>query len=602
MPAPRCPAPLLPLLLAFAAALPLPAVETLPPEQVEPGMLGTWRTVVRGDGVEEFEMEVLAVFENFFAPGRTIILCQALDAQNRLTGPVAGMSGSPAYINGKLIGAYAYGWMWAKDQALIGITPIGEMLEVLDKPDLAPSWQRAGTLPYRPALGAPQVASGGAALPAADDPAAMAALLQPVPTPLMASGFSPAVVEAFRDDFAEMGLELVSGPSALAYTAGSRQLPADGSNIEAGSPLAAVLMQGDLTVSATGTATWREGDTILGWGHPFIGAGAPLLPMSGARTTIVVQSYPKSYKMSELGPVVGAITQDRLTAIRAEVGREAPVTPMRVTVRGPEGQPEHVYEVQLARHPGLTPRLAAMGLMQMLSETLENAEKETFRLRLRIEAKDTEPVELTEVASGPGAAFAAASALAEPLGVLWENPYAVIESTAIEVEVERVRGWELNNLQAVRITGGQARPGGELEIELRLWNYHEEMLTRTLTVPLPESLRAGERIALTVADAAHAVELRGQKLESATRLDDLLDNLRARRSSGQLYVFLLRTEAGLRVEGSNLPALPPSLRGSYDSGSHHLVKEPLGYHILSEQAIDLPGTFEGHYTVPLLVQ
>ncbi|HEV2320167.1 MAG TPA: hypothetical protein VGV18_10485, partial [Verrucomicrobiae bacterium] len=294
----------------------------MPLADIKPGMKGEWHTVVSGTRIDSFPMQVVGVANNFIGPGRPVIICEGLDATNKLTGPVAGMSGSPVYVDGKLLGAYAYGFVFPHDQDLFGVTPIEEMLEVEKYPPAANPWGN-GLMAGAAAPGNPQWLAApvaGANVPPLTE---MQSVFKPLPTPLFVSGISQRTLQMFGPELNKLGLQLMQAPSGSAD-------PVANTNLEPGAAVSGVLMSGDFDFAGTGTVTWRDGNRILAFGHPFMQSGPTEMPMATAEILTVVSSIEESFKLLNVGQVVGTIYQDRLTGIAGEVGRMPRTTHVQI--------------------------------------------------------------------------------------------------------------------------------------------------------------------------------------------------------------------------------------------------------------------------------
>jgi len=384
------------LALLYPAAAPA-ADDTpiMPLSEIKPGMLGEWHTTVSGSRVDSFPMQVVGIAENFIGPQRPVIVCQALDATNRLTGPVAGMSGSPVFIDGKLIGAYAYGFLWPKDQALFGVTPVEFMLEVeTNYPPAAPSPGTNGLA--RPESGAaPQWLAAPAAGANLPSPALLQSAMRPLPTPLFVSGVSERTLQKFSARLTALGLDVMQAPSGRA----SHDIDNDP---KPGQPLAGVLMSGDFDIAGTGTVTWRKGNRILAFGHPLLQNGPEEVPMASAEILTVVQSVQRSFKLSNTGPIIGTIYQDRLTAIAGEIGRKPNTTHFEMQLEAPGGKQRH-FQGEMFQNQTLTPTISAIALLESIYDTEELEEQQTMFVDTTMEIDGHKPVRLSEAASGEDA-------------------------------------------------------------------------------------------------------------------------------------------------------------------------------------------------------
>ena len=569
----------------------------MPLSEIQPGMKGEWHTVVSGTRIDSFPMEVVGIAQNFIGPQRPVIICKALDATNKLTGPVAGMSGSPVFIDGKLIGAYAYGFLWPKDQALIGVTPIESMLEV--ETNYPPVAHPAGTngLAFRNAGEAgtdPQwlAASAGdaASLPAL---AALQSAMKPLPTPLFVSGISERVLKKFGPQLAGLGLDVMQAPS------GTTSHPIN-NNLEPGSPVAGVLMSGDFDFAGTGTITWRKGNRILAFGHPFLQNGPLEMPMASAEILTVVQSVAQSFKLSNTGPVVGSIYQDRLTAIAGEIGRKAPTTHFEVHLDTPGGK-TRLFQGDMFENQMLSPIISAISLLESLYDTMEAGREQTIYMDTMMEIPGHEPVKLSDTASGEEGPFELVIRELMMYESLLNNSCEFPNVKSLAFRVRLVDGWKSSRLDSLAMDRNEAKPGSAIHAVIGLRNYRGEPSSIPVSVPIPADLRASE-VQLFVGDADAALRMDESPLVPPQTLDQVLDRLRLTRSHQNICVKLLETAPGISVEGRNLPDLPPSVIAQFESPNANFQKAALNHITLWETNFPAEGTFSGQMTLPVRIK
>lgn len=589
-------------LVSLGARSTSPAIQTqiLPLEAIERGMEGTWRTVVAGTEIETFHFKVLGVDPNFAGPGQPVILAEATDASQILSGPVGGMSGSPCYIDGKLIGAYAYGYTWPKEQAIIGITPIEEMFRVLDmaagedsaggRGGSSPGAMAIDDLPRPSRRFAPPDGGVGETLPPGK-PGNLAAGLVPAPTPLLAPGLPERVLAPFRPYAEAMGFSLMSAP-----VGGAADLTA--ADLQAGSPAAGILLDGDFGFVGVGTCTWREGDRVLAFGHPFLQSGPSDMPLAPAEVITVVRSLSRSFKLANVGPIVGALTQDRLTAIAGEIGREPKTTAFTVNVKA--GGQAHAYTGNLFRDENLSPLIGVLGFIQGTMSTLEAAENQSYLVTARADYAGYEPVEMTFAGDGLWGVFQVAFEMWDLLGMVAMNPFerAQLEALTFDVTVEERR--EQAVMDRLQWLSGSARPGEALEVAVGLRGFRDEAWREVVRVPVPAAA-AGETLSLLVGDAAAADRVDQSWQRTVASLGELLDYFRERRANDRVYVKLLRRAPGFRIEGQALDDLPPSARALLDSPRSVLPVDATGETTLWETSLQTPGAFSGshRFTVPV---
>ncbi len=583
-----------PALLLFLFTLSLSAGdddgEFFPLDQVQPGMAGEWRTVVSGTEIRTFPLEVIGVAWDFIAPGRSLILCKAVDEENLLSGPVAGMSGSPVYLDGKLAGAYAYGFTWPKAQAIIGVTPIADMLELYALPTSSggKSAREAGA----PRSGRPPAPRAGASWRDLST-GALASHLQPLPTPLGVSGFSPRVLADFADHFKELGLEPVSQPMGRAGT----ELDVE---LRPGSAVAGVLLDGDFSIAGTGTVTHRDGDRLLAFGHPFFGMGPGEIPMAAAEILTVVRALPGSFKLSNTGPVIGTIYEDRLSAIAGEIGREPPVTRLSFQVTDASGG-RHTYEGNLFRHPRISPLISGMALSQVLNNTMEAVAEQTFYLESHWEVEGHEPIVRRDAASGAGAGMILAL---QHMGLhqrLINNPFEAVEIASVTYEIRLRDEWAMTRLESVRADRLTVKAGQEIGLTVTTVDYRGARETRRVRVPVPERAKPGE-VMVVVGDAGSVRRFDVDTRATPADLEQLMNTLRKHRSRGAIYVKLVKPSPGLSVEGQSLPNLLPSAAALLQSPGTRELRGDIRETGVWETSLPVEGEFSGQQTLRIEIE
>lgn len=601
-------------LIALGLACRAGAESHMPLDEVQPGMTGYWETVVSGTTVERFQFEVVGIVPHFIGPGRSAILARATEESQIVSGPVAGMSGSPCYIDGRLVGAYAYGYTWPKQQTLIGITPIADMMEAFDKERLRRDAESTGKgarassvgggrsswLARAGALGdweqAQALLAAGRTGPEGTFHATREILpgVQPLPTPFFTSGLSAGAWEPFTAAFEALGMVPMAGAGA-GQAAGLTE-----ADIGPGTALAGVLMDGDFRFAAVGTVTWREGDEVLAFGHPFMSMGDVSIPMAPAEVVVVVQSLARSFKLANVGPITGSLRQDRLSAVTGDIGKAAPLTPVSYRVLGADGV-KRDYGGRLLQDRYFSPLLASVALLQTMRQTMETADDLTYRYRAVLEIEGGEVLEIRRTATGDRGPVALAMDQWLMLSLVTDNPFEEGRFESLEIDVEVSQGWELSSLGGLRVMSGEARSGEDFEVALLLNHYHGGMSRETVRVPIPRGLK-GQELTLFVGDAAAANRLSGQaSLYTVNSFEGLLNVLRGQRANDGIYLKLLRPMHGLRIEGESLPGLPPSVSLLMDNARNRQPVEQDTWLVLWETRLDAGGVFEGSHRMPVPV-
>ncbi len=543
-------------LLALATFLPAGAVETLTPEQLRPGDRGIGRTVFRGATVDSFDVEILGVLRRW-RPQRDLVLARLAGGPLEETGVIAGMSGSPVYVDGKLIGAIAYGWSFPK-QPIAGITPIGEMLDVMDGVDATPSPQRFGAaldpLEHGTALGAPtsRAAEG----------------LAQVAVPLACAGFDRETLSAFADDFSTLGFVPIE---AGAGTGGGLAMP-----LVPGAPVGVQLIGGDMRAVATGTVTHVEEDRLIAFGHPMFGSGATDFPLVSAEIIDVFPSYIRSFKFSAAGPVVGAFRQDRPSAIAGVLGAAPHTIPMIVTVHAPTG--EHTYELEMIDDRRWTPLFVRVALFQAIANVTRFVGDATLRVRTTMELAERPPVSVEATyATGFAPSLVAAKA-AEPVDLLARNRFEAVGFRGLRFDISVAETLEAGAIQSVALQRTRVHPGDAVDASVVVARVRGEPASYDVALRVPAQLGPGP-LMFRVGDATAAEtweQLRAPGRFSPESLDDLIALISRQRRQDVLVAELVAVERSITFGAAELPSLPPSvvaiLRGTRTLGRAQTVR------------------------------
>jgi hypothetical protein len=567
------------LTLSLASG-PAPAAEVLPLGEVRPGMEGTGRTVFEGARVEEFGVRILGVLDNAVGPRQSLILARLEGGPLAETGVIQGMSGSPVFIDGKLVGAVAYSFPFGKEP-IAGITPIGEMIEAtrVETPRAASARFRPGSGPLglaapldreafvaafeRPLSGIVPGAFRGEPLPLALSGAA----LTPLALPLVFSGFDPAAFEWARGLFASLGFAPVLGSSGS--TAALGPLP----DLAPGAAVGVSLIEGDLDMSVTGTITHIDRDRVYAFGHPFYNLGPTQFPMKRAYVYSVFPSLQVSWKIATALDAVGTVDQDRRTAIAGRLGAAPRMIATNVALSSPRGG-DRTFHFRLVEDELFTPVLAYVSLLSVLQGHERAFGTATLRLEVRLLLDGGREVRISDVLAGNPPAPQAAALVAGPLGLLVANEFEKVTVDSLEISVRAEE--ESRSARIVRAwvdAAGRLRPGTSSTLKIALRTRRGAEVTHEIPLRIPASAPAGT-YDLLVGDAAtfNAVEQRERLQPFAPRdLDQLLKELNRLRTGSRVYARLTRPESGAIVAGEYLPALPESvlsvLRSASQGGS-----------------------------------
>jgi hypothetical protein len=553
------------LLAASVAASTLEAAEPMPLSEVRPGMQGVGRTVFEGARVDEFGVRILGVLENAVGPQQSLILARLEGGPLAQTGVIAGMSGSPVFVDGKLVGAVAYSFPFGKEP-IAGITPIGDMLAAAE--NRAP---RAASARLHPsdALAAPldRVAVAAAlrrpvrallptGLPGEGLPTDLAgATLSPLAVPLVFSGFEPETFDWARGIFSRAGFAPVMAGG------GGAKAPGPVPDLAPGAAVGISLIEGDLDLSATGTITDVEGARVYAFGHPFYNLGPTRFPLKKAWVYSVFPSLQTSWKIAAALDAVGTMDQDRSTTIAGRLGAPPRMIPVEVRLRSARA-PERTFRFRMVEDELFTPVLGYVSLLSVLQGHERAIGASTLRVDARLALSGGREVRVRDVVAGEQPAQQAAGILAGPLALLEANDFERVRIEKLDVTVDAAEALETATLVRAWVDGRlPLRPGTVAPVKVQLRTHRGETLTETLQVPIPPSATTGT-YTLLVADAAtmDAVEQREMRQRFAARdLDDLLRDINRLRAGSRIYARLTRPGGGAVVGGEYLPSLPGSV-------------------------------------------
>ena len=547
------------------------------PSELRRGMSGFGLTTFQGTAIDTFQVEVLGVLKGALGPRMDMILARLSGGPLEHTGLIRGMSGSPVYIDGRLIGAIAYGWYFSKDP-IGGITPIAHMLEVATRQDPTPNQ-------YGKALDLDEETTrllGGEGV----------STLAPLGMPIAVAGFSPRGRQVLRDALDAPGIELLDSPAG-------RVLPDQEASIAPGASLAVQLIRGDYSAAAIGTLTWVGDDRFVGFGHPMFFLGAINLPATGAYIHQVIPIQTASFKLGTPTGALGAVRQDRLPAIAGTLGDAPDMLPVRVALWSAAGN--RAFRCEVLRHP----ELSASFVRSVLFNALETTEKiigdATLRVRSHIALADGRTVEREQMYSSGIAPLSAVIDAAQPVDMLLNNPFAGLALDSLHFELEIGETLAQARITGLRLSPPDPKVGQQVSLQATLQPYRAEPVTERLALDLPAHLepgpfvvRVGSGVASTGWEAARQPDAFVPRNAA-----DLLALLERPSAADELVVEIFRAGPGFTVNGRELPGLPPSALAvlSADRSAGHLgpvqgevvLRRTVStaYVLLGEQSLDM---------------
>lgn len=577
--------------LALASAR---GADFFPLEQVKPGMKAVGRTVFQGTKVEEFQAEILGVLSNI-GPKQNAILARLSGETLDRTGVFAGMSGSPVYLEGKLLGAVAFGFPFSKD-AIAGITPIQEMVDLFEEPEVE---KRSGPRKVQLselATPSPQVLSPPFQTPQLPVPEHVASAhpvlsrvggqsLTPIATPLVLSGFSAQAISLFAPQLQALGLvPMQTGGS------GSSSLPFEGNpTLEPGSSLSVQLVRGDMEASASGTVTHRDGNRVYAFGHQLLFMGSTDLPMNTAEVLTILPSLQSSSKVTVSRSFVGSIKQDRATGIYGVLGSQPRMIPVKIRLHTSRNAVRS-YSYEMITDSFLTPFLLNFTVFNTILSSERGIGGSTIQLRGKIVLKgQADAVRIEDSFSSPSNSLAFASlAVAAPVHHLLSSGFAEVDVQDIDLDIFVSEKEREALLDRVWFNKSKVRPGETVDLAVFLVRESGEDIVRQVPVRIPEGINPGP-LSLVISD--------GETLERADSryepqyfiprdLKQLIKAINNVKKRDRLYVRLFRTGQGAIIKGEGLPDLPPSMVSIFSSRRMAGGIHPFNLVIYDEQETD----------------
>jgi SpoIVB peptidase S55 len=540
---------------------------------LRPGMKGYGKTVFQGTKIEQFDVEILGVLKNI-APKQDMILSRLSGGPLEHTGVIAGMSGSPVFVDGKLIGAVAFAFPFAKDP-IAGIQPIQQMMDLLDlRPGTQPSIARAsGTLPTTsPAafvMDQFQKLAEGRPLHEVLLPQSMIANSVPsmgtagsaqtfakIQTPLFISGASTASLQQFAPVFSAFGFMPVQGGgsgSAAGLTGASTKL-------EPGSSVNVELIRGDLSWSANGTVTWVDGNKVYAFGHPNLAAGPTDVPMSAGYVISLLPNIQNSFKMAVPLEVVGAFRQDRSTGIGGLIGERSKMIPVNVKLTTATNTTNQ-YTFEVADDRFLTPALMNFVVFNSITASERSLGELTLSVNGQIHLKDHDTINIGNVFSADNnGALMASNAAVSPVQYLLTSGYDGVVIQKVDLEIKSVDRKTTAALDSISVDKSEVKPGDTVTMTAFLREANGATVVERYPIQIPTGLPAGP-VQLLVGDGSTVTsgELRRGPSSVPNGLQQVINELNKLRKNDRLYVKILNSDPGVMIGGEELPSVPPSL-------------------------------------------
>jgi hypothetical protein len=579
---------LVPALLAAQTSQNFPTISV---DHIHAGMRGVAYTVFQGIRPESMDVEVLGVLRNVNGPKGDVILVRLHGEKVEYTGVVAGMSGSPVYLDGKLAGALAFRIGEFSKEPIAGVTPIADMLEI-NALDRSPA-EEAAAGPAANGVGgdiAGRTGSpgDGSRQPGPEGTQGFANYLKPIETPLVFNGFSEDTVHRFASQFASAGIVPVMG-------AGSVSDAKQPEPLEPGSAVSAVLVRGDMDIEATCTVTYIDPQHLLACGHPLLQFGAVDLPMNKAQVLATLPSPLNAFKIVNTTEAAGAFVQDRHTGIMGVFNKQPQMIPVTLTINGGAATKEFHYEV--LNNARLSPVAIMATVFNALHGVNEYGEEITYRVNGSINVKGFPEVSLHNMFSpadgGQPAAMQAALSLGERFSRIYDNPYdaPAVNSVRLDFDLVRERRWA--RLESAHTDVTEARPGDKIMVETAIAPYRGERIIRQIPVKIPTSASKGTlRILVSDGETLDRVGRGSPAFGRKLDLASTIALLNKEHSNNRVYVSLLEADPEARVADKVMPTLPLSVMNVMDGmrGNQEMI-------VSAESSVDETATTPLDYVV-----
>ena len=541
---------LLATFLLCAALLPAHAADTLRPEQLKSGMKGYGLSVFKGTRPERFDVEVLGVLKNVF-PKQDMILIRMSGADLEKHKVIAGMSGSPIFIDGKLIGALAYGWSFENDP-LAGVTPIHNMLAELKnpgatRPSLLLNGARSRTA-TPPLLGNPPRLS--------ENSRADFAAPGPLLTPLSLGGFDQRVVAQLLPNFQQFGMFPVAAGGG-----GAAEFKLPRGRMEPGGAIGVELIRGDLNAVAVGTATYVDGNKILAFGHPFFQGGTVEAPAVQAEVQTIMSSVATSFKLATSVASIGSMIGDWQSCIVADTKVEAKMIPVNVVVTSRDTGHNETYRMEVINNEAFTPILVQAAIANAVRVTSGSSQDTTVRIALAAELPDR-TIRLSETFFNPSGGLLSFAALG-PVVQVFDSPFGHPDVKRVEVTVEAALTRQTAEIKRAYFSKSEVRRGETVPLSVVLKPYGQPEVTKIIPIDVPPADDTMPVLMISVVAGSDAPP----DVAEPDSLNDFLDTIQKQHHSTDLVALMRTPSQGMQYRGKLLKKLPASALAVLDDSS-----------------------------------
>ena len=565
----------------------------LPLSEVKEGMRGNAETVFSGTKPEPFNVEILGVVPNAVGPKQDMIVCRISGGQADRTQVFAGMSGSPVYIDGKLVGAIAYAFPFSKE-AICGITPIEQMISIFEKNrNVAKNIQKPRAISVSEFYGnslQPNIPNeltiSNSVLSGTNSNLQSVAgqTFQPISTPIIFNGFNQATLDKFAPQLKSFGLlpvATVGGDSKI-----TPLKKADKNTLRGGDSVVMQLVRGDYSLSAAGTVTLRDGDKIYAFGHPFLNLGASDLPMTESHVVTVVPNLNNSFKLTVADALVGSMTQDRATGVFGKLGKAPKMIPVKLNLKTSRNQ-RKTFNFEVAKNDALTSLLIYISVYNSIIANERTMGKMSTSISGEIKIKGQDAIKINSRATGTSASQLVARAASNPVNILLNSNFEGTEIQNVNLNLNTGKEIRTATLESIGVNKAEIKAGEEIEVHAYIREDSGRVFIEKIPVKIPADTPSG-MLTITISDGRTLQFLSASRRFVPKNLTELIKIINGIKKSDRLYVQTRRVTKGAIIGATEMPNLPPSMLGTLNNTRKSNDFKSTTQTVLTEKA--LPAT------------
>jgi hypothetical protein len=561
--------------------------QIMPLAEVKEGMRGTALTVFRGAEPEPFNVEILGVLPGAIGPKQDLIIGKLSGGGADRTHVFAGMSGSPVYVDGKLVGAISYSFPFAKEP-ICGITPVEQMITIFEQntgakrtsTPRAVSFAELAATEWKPNFPR-QATVSGSGLAVSNISSIAGQTFQPIATPLTFSGFSPETLNFFTPQLMSVGLMPVASVGGAA-----RMTPMEKYNektLQGGASVSMQLTRGDYSLAAAGTVTFRDGEKIYAFGHPFLSLGMSDLPMSESHVITVIPNLNNSFKLTVPDALVGTMTQDRNTGVFGKLGQAPKMIPVKLNLQTSRDKQETI-NFEVAKDDFLTPLLLNIAIYNTISANERSIGDTTIKIDGDIKIKGQESIKIERRLTGGQAMQNAAGSIAVPVNALLRSGFDEAEITEVNLNITSTDGNQSAVLERIALDRTDVKAGESFEVQAFVRNKAGQIFVQRTPVTVPKDTPAGTLL-VSVGDGGSVQQVAASRSFVPKNLGELIKTINEIKKNDRLYVQTYRVTNGAIIGAKELPNLPPSVLATLNNDRTAGGFTPTVLTVLTEQVI-----------------